>query len=90
MTVYVDDFSGRFRGMIMCHMAADTTLELHRMADRLGLVRHWIQHGGTWKEHYDISQARRRLAVYYGAQEVTGRQLVVMMRKRQKEVLDEG
>ncbi|MFE6966851.1 DUF4031 domain-containing protein [Agromyces sp. NPDC057679] len=78
MTVYVDNAripaavpNGRntVRG-VWCHMTADTRDELDEMADRLGLKRTWIQHPGTWKEHYDVTEPKRRAAVAAGAVEV--------------------
>ena len=32
MAVYVDDMKWPFKGMMMCHMLADTSEELHAMA----------------------------------------------------------
>lgn len=82
VSVYVDSVNIRaevpngartVRG-VWCHMTADTRDELDAMADRIGLRRSWIQHPGTWKEHYDLTQSRRRLAVAAGAVEVDARQ----------------
>lgn len=82
MSVYVDSADIRadvpngsrtVRG-IWCHMTADTRLELDLMADRIGLRRSWIQHPGTWKEHYDLTQSKKRLALAAGAVEVDSRQ----------------
>ena len=81
MSVYVDSVNIRadvpngartVRG-VWCHMTADTRAELDAMADRIGLRRSWIQHPGTWKEHYDLTQSKRRLAVAAGAVEVDAR-----------------
>ena len=70
MAVYVDDYEGHFRGMIMCHMMSDTSLdELHAFATRLGLRRSWFQNGSA--PHYDICKTKRRLAVQLGAIEVS-------------------
>lgn len=77
MTVYVDGVNIRadvpngartVRG-VWCHMTADTREELDAMADRIGLRRAWIQHPGTWKEHYDLTQSKKRLALAAGAVE---------------------
>lgn len=76
MAVYVDDGKYPYRGMLMCHMAADTTEELLAMADRIQVARKWIQHPGSYREHFDICQAKRALAVSFGAEEVTQRELV--------------
>jgi hypothetical protein len=78
MPVYVDDMwryaMGRFRGMRMSHMIADTNEELHAMARKLGLKRKWFQHS----DHYDISLGVRKKAVKLGAIEIELRTLAVM------------
>jgi hypothetical protein len=71
MSVYVDDMEAPFNRMIMCHMFADTTEELLSMVDRIGVQRKWIQHAGTYKEHFDICKSKRKLAVKLGAKEVS-------------------
>lgn len=71
--VYVDDMQAPFGRMIMCHMYADTSDELHAMADAIGVARKWCQHPGTWKEHYDIAKSKRAIAVAHGAIETTWR-----------------
>lgn len=73
MAVYVDDMEAPFGRMIMCHMYADTSEELLSMADKIGVQRKWIQHPGTWREHFDIAKVKRALAVKYGAVETTWR-----------------
>lgn len=81
MVVYVDDMHkspmGRFGRMKMSHMMADTTEELLKMADVVGVDRKWIQNAGAGphREHFDISMIRRRLAVGAGAIELTMRGL---------------
>lgn len=81
MTVYVDDMYAPFgRRMIMCHMCADTTEELMAMAKTIGLRPEWIQHKGTWREHFDVAKGKRALAVQAGAVEVTQKDLVRRMK----------
>ena len=82
MSVYVDDMRAPFRGMLMCHMIADTSNELLAMADRIGVRRKWIQHAGTPKEHFDICMAKRALAVSAGAIEITQRELSVRVMQK--------
>lgn len=76
MSVYVDDGKAPYKGMMMSHLCADTTEELLAMADRIRIARNWIQHPGTYREHFDVCQNKRWLAVSYGAEEVSGRELV--------------
>ncbi len=71
MTVYVDNMKAPFSNMIMCHLFADTTEELLDMVDKIGVQRKWIQHPGTYREHFDIALSKRKLAVKFGAKEVT-------------------
>jgi hypothetical protein len=71
--VYVDDMNAPFRGMIMCHMMADTTEELLAMADKIGVRRKWIQYPNTPKEHFDVCLSKKTKALQAGAQEVTWR-----------------
>jgi hypothetical protein len=58
MAVYIDNFyvtgAGDFGRMKMSHMVADTTDELLKMADAIGVKRKWIQHPDTCNEHFDI------------------------------------
>lgn len=82
MTIYVDDMQCSYHNMIMCHMGADTTKELNNMADKIGVKRKWIQHKGTWREHFDICLTKKKLAIKYGAIEVTQREFVIRMKKR--------
>ncbi len=85
MTVYVDDMRAPFGRMIMCHMIADASEELHAMARTIGVRRRWCQYEGTWKEHYDICLSKRAAAVAAGAQEVTGK-LIAERRSRRREL----
>jgi hypothetical protein len=71
MSVYVDDMRANYGRMVMCHMLADTHDELLAMADKIGMQRRWIQHEGTYKEHFDISLTKRSMAVQHGAVEIT-------------------
>ena len=84
MTVYVDDMRAPFGRMIMCHMVADTSRELHMMADYIGVARKWCQYPGTYKEHYDIALSKRKLAVECGAKEVTWREVGEMETRKRK------
>lgn len=83
MTCYVDPLfsatprtaQARSWGTRWCHMVADTTEELHAMAERIGLRRSYVQDAGTWAEHYDLIPSKRTLAVRYGAVELTSSEM---------------
>ena len=84
--VYVDNMKAKYRGMVMCHMLADSTEELLQMADLIGVNRKWIQKAGTHLEHFDICLQKRALAVKNGAKEITWRQAGVMTMKRKEQL----
>ncbi|KKK56438.1 hypothetical protein LCGC14_3064530, partial [marine sediment metagenome] len=84
MTVYVDDMRAPFGRMVMCHMIADTSDELHAMARSIGVRRKWCQSEGTSKEHYDICLRKREEAVELGAVEITWTALGRMLRGRSR------
>lgn len=75
MSVYVDNATNRYGRMRMSHMVGDTTEELLAMADTIGVARRWLQHAGTLKEHFDICQSKRALAIRAGAIPITQREL---------------
>ena len=79
MTVYVDLSVYPFGRMVMCHMMADTTEELHQMVDVIGIDRKHFQ-----DDHYDICKAKRKLAVEAGAVEITPREMVQVRRRNRK------
>ena len=82
MPVYVDDMQARYGRMIMCHMAADSSKELVEMAAKIGVSRRWIQHPGTWKEHFDICISKKARAIEFGAIPVTRREYAVFVTSR--------
>lgn len=82
MAVYVDAARLPLGRMLMSHMVADTTAELLEMADRIGVDRRHLQHPGTHREHFDICQSKRRLAVKAGATEVSQRELGKILRAK--------
>jgi hypothetical protein len=86
VTVYVDNATIAYGRMKMCHMVADTSEELLAMADIIGVARRWLQHAGALKEHFDICQAKRGLAIRAGAVPITQRELGLRFLKlRQRE-----
>jgi hypothetical protein len=75
MSVYVDDMrrSTRVTGRPsrMSHLMADTHDELMQAALDLGLRREWIQHEGTHREHFDVTETVRQRALAAGIAEPT-------------------
>jgi len=80
MRVYVDDSQIPYGRMKMCHMLADTMEELHAMAKKIGVARHWFQFGVS-TPHYDICLSKRKAAVAAGAIETDRRGLVIVIRR---------
>ena len=81
--VYVDQMRAPLKRMIMCHMVADTLEELHAMAEKIGMKREWFQ-DKRWP-HYDVSLTRKKLAIKYGAKEITRRELMNWMKAKKNE-----
>lgn len=63
-------------------MIADTSEELIEMADQIGVDRKWVQFQGTRKEHFDICLSKRKLAIAFGAVEVSSKELVKILHKK--------
>lgn len=82
MSVYIDDMEVKFGRMIMCHMIADTHDELLKMARAIGMRDTWIQHEGTYREHFDVSKNRKLRAIEAGAIEITQRDLATRLIER--------
>ena len=74
MTVYVDTMRAPFKGMVMCHMIADTEAELHTMAAAIGMQRRSYQ-----GDHYDVPLEMKRLAMDLGAREIGIRECAAMV-----------
>ena len=84
MPVYVDDMRVPARGMIMCHLIADSEEELHLMADTIGVQRKWHQAPPRHTSHYDISLGCRQRAIRAGAIQITMRQAAAMTARRRE------
>ena len=81
MSVYVDDAVHPYRGMIMCHMVADSIEELHEMADKIGVDRrHYQGPPVSSRPHYDICKSKRKLAIQYGAIKVDSKKIVSVIK----------
>lgn len=75
MAVYVDDmfYPKRLQGRPAkwSHLLADTPGELRAFASGLGLQPQWIQHPGTYREHFDVTATVRAQAIRAGAVEIS-------------------
>lgn len=80
--VYIDNFNAKFGRMTMCHMVADTSLELLQMAEKIGVNKKWIQHPGTYEEHFDICLSMKKKAILLGAKEINFREYAIFVRNR--------
>lgn len=74
--IYVDDMRhrarvGNGRPANWSHLFADTHDELIAFALRLGLSPAWIQHAGTYREHYDVTDTVRQVAISHGAEQIS-------------------
>lgn len=79
MAVYVDQARHPFRGMVMCHMLADSLEELHDMALLIGMKLEWFQPTST--PHYDLDVERRASALQHGAIEIGRKRTVEIIRE---------
>lgn len=80
MPVYVDKAIYPYRGMIMCHMLADTPDELHAMADAIGIDRKWFQKDAS-TPHYDVCTKKREMAIRRGAIPIDRHETVRIIRR---------
>ena len=72
MAVLVDPAVWPWRGELWAHLVSDVSYEeLHAFAAALGVPRQAFQ-----GDHYDIPAALRPLAVEFGAEQVTVRELL--------------
>lgn len=87
MAVYVDDMRAGYGRMVMCHMIADSHEELFEMARKIGVQHKWLQNAYSYREHFDICLAKRKLAVAAGAKEVTQKEIGRMLLERRKKLI---
>jgi len=90
MAVYIDNFNATYRGMIMCHMIADTTEELLEMVDKIGINRKWIQDANTPYEHFDICLSYKAKAIKEGAIEIGIMELGRKIQNKKKLITNEN
>lgn len=65
-----------------CHMWCDGNVdELHRMAEAIHLKREYFQDVDGFP-HYDLVESRRKLAVQFGAQEISLREWIRKNRRK--------
>ena len=88
MTIYVDELQ-TYGKRQWCHMATDGRLfgdlsELHAMATKIGLKNSWFQDHPR-VPHYDLVASKRRLAVSYGAVEITAKELFEKCKRKDVE-----
>lgn len=87
MPAYVDSLKAqgwklRGRDTLSCHLIADTAIELHAVAEAIGMKRKWFQ-GPPSKRclpHYDLTAKRRAQALELGAQALERRPFVTKLR----------
>src|SRR5215207_1175555 len=84
MAVYVDASRIRWRGREWYPLSADTPEELHAFAAHLGLERALFHRrpAHPWKDHYDIPEVTRQVAIGRGARPISCRDAAEMLRAR--------
>lgn len=104
MPIFVDNIktypNTKLRQKQWCHCVSDLdgaegTEELLDFARSLGLKDIWLQHAGKHTEHFDLTPAKRALAIKLGATEISSRDLVrnitlKKMRKNDSVVIYDG
>jgi hypothetical protein len=90
VTVYLDDWRQPARlGPVTdrwSHLVADSDIELHAFAARLGMRREWFQHKASrpHQAHYDLPERARGEALALGAVPISWRRLGRMLRDRRQ------
>lgn len=78
----VDEHLAKY-GTLWCCMYADTLDELNKMADMIGLQRRHLRNHDHFS-HYDLTPQMRQLAISYGAQSLTTKELIKKIRENAK------
>lgn len=82
MAAYVSPLRRHPSGL-WCHLIADTTEELHRIAREIGLKARCFQPGSY--PHYDLRPSKRARAVKAGVVELTSRELGKKIRENRND-----
>lgn len=79
--IYVDAVvPAKWRYRKACHLFTDGDVELlHDFARALGLERRWFQDHARLP-HYDLTESKRLLALWLGAQEASRKKVVECMK----------
>lgn len=67
-----------------CHLLADTIVELHVFAFKIGLKRTWFQNPKHTLPHYDLTNNKRKEAMRVGAIEIDFKRVSEMIRENRK------
>lgn len=73
--VYVDDAMVAKHGRNWCHLVADSLEELHKFAAEIGINPRAF-HRQARHPHYDISTSQRERAIHHGAQSISPRNAI--------------
>lgn len=84
MSTYVDSWNAKYRGMIMCHVIADSHEELLNLMDKIEVKRKWIQNENSYREHFDICLSKKKLAIKNGTIEISTIDLVRICRAKRE------
>lgn len=73
-----------------CHMVADTVIELHTFAAKIGVKRCWYRNPiGKNHPHYDIKGKQIDAALENGAKQVTSKELIDFLHNESQKELEE-
>ena len=86
--IYVDAAIHPWRGKVWCHLFSEDIAALHDFAAKLGMRREWFQQPpkASWF-HYDITAAKRAVALRLGAREASHVETLVVARRVMRQPL---
>jgi hypothetical protein len=89
LTCYVDSVraypDAGLRFTEYCHLLADTRVELHELADQVGMPRRAFQ-DHPWRWHYDLPGPLRERALALGAIPLTMHEVGALLQRRRREL----